>query len=133
MKLALEDEDVINESLYILIEDLRSRGVPPEKCEQIAADVYRAALNPTATVPLRVWTLGNLEQKLVPTMAAIDKLASFLRDWDGESELDLIWTDDLKMNRYSVTPEDLDLIAGAQCSSKCFALQESQLVARKES
>jgi len=45
---------------------------------------------------IRVWTLGSLKDGIIPTPAAIDRLAALLtnKTYGG---LDLIWTDDIKL------------------------------------
>lgn len=49
---------------------------------------------------VRVWTLGDLEKGILPTDAAIDKLANILLSNPGGGAFDLIWGPDLKVNEY---------------------------------
>lgn len=49
---------------------------------------------------VRVWTLGDLEKGILPTDAAIDKLANILLANPGGGAFDLIWGPDLKVNEY---------------------------------
>lgn len=46
---------------------------------------------------IRVWTMGDIDKELVPTEAAINKLASLLTNNVGGGIVDLIWSSDLKL------------------------------------
>lgn len=105
--------DATTQTLRTLVELLQERGVPDEKCEQICADIYRALDNPAATVPVRVWVLGDVDKRFIPSEAAIAKLVKFIETWDGQGDLDVVWGPCLKMHRVAVTPEDLDVVCSA--------------------
>ena len=44
----------------------------------------------------RLWILGSLEHKVIPTKATIQKLAAILSDTPSEGVMDFIWDDGLK-------------------------------------
>lgn len=46
---------------------------------------------------IRIFTLGSLEHKIIPTAAAVSKLSDALENHPGVGTLDLIWSDDLKL------------------------------------
>ncbi len=49
---------------------------------------------------VRLWTLGDLEKGILPTDAAIDKLANILLSNPGGGAFDLIWGPELKVQEY---------------------------------
>lgn len=49
---------------------------------------------------VRVWTLGDLDKGILPTDAAIEKLADILLSNPGGGAFDLIWGPDLKVTDY---------------------------------
>jgi hypothetical protein len=63
---------------------------------------------------LRIWKLGSLEHKILPTEQAIETLATkiqeMLDNWDGKSDLDLIWGPELTVETHPVTGEELNVI-----------------------
>lgn len=78
----------------------KADGAPLPDHNQIAkaADVFKAV--PLAK--LRVWTLGDLDARLLPSPQAFQRLADVLRNWDGESTLDVIWGPDLKCQQFDL-------------------------------
>jgi hypothetical protein len=46
---------------------------------------------------IRLWKLGNLEHKIVPTKEASEKLASILKGHTGSETMDLIWGPDIEV------------------------------------
>jgi hypothetical protein len=49
---------------------------------------------------IRIWKLGSLEHRMLPTEAAIDQLWNILDEWDGVSDLDVVWGPDLTLEIY---------------------------------
>lgn len=72
-----------------------------------------AKLKPIRTPKLRIWKLGSIEHRVLPTQAAIQRLAGMLSEWDGESDLELIWDDALKMEQVDVATGDVDIVIPA--------------------
>lgn len=77
-----------NPMLYAILDDL----VTLEKMKM--ADL--AALD-GAISHIRIWKLGNLEHKILPTDAAVQKLADLLLNNVGGGAMDLIWGPDLEI------------------------------------
>lgn len=50
---------------------------------------------------IRIWKLGNLEHKILPTDAAVQKLADLLLNNVGGGSMDLIWGPDLEISETS--------------------------------
>jgi hypothetical protein len=46
---------------------------------------------------IRIWKLGSLEHRIFVKKEAFDKLHNILKDWDGQSNLDLVWDDTLRV------------------------------------
>lgn len=46
---------------------------------------------------VRVWTLGSLEHKVLPTQEAVDRLAAILSKPAPDGGFDIIWDDSLKV------------------------------------
>jgi len=49
---------------------------------------------------VRIWTLGDLEKEIIPSNAAVQKLATMLTNNVGGGTMDLIWGPDLKVQEY---------------------------------
>lgn len=60
----------------------------------------RAALD-GAIAHVRLWTLGDLEHKIIPKDAAIDKLSDILCNAGGGGPIDIIWGPDIKLTETS--------------------------------
>ncbi len=59
---------------------------------------------------IRLWKLGDLENKILPTNEAFQKLADILNtDKDGEV-LDLIWGPDLTVELIPTGPQDIEAL-----------------------
>lgn len=67
---------------------------------------------------LRIWRLGNLEHKILPTETIINKLADMIRAWDQESDLNIIWTPDLEVQQIDLDTNAVDIIVPANCDVK---------------
>lgn len=65
---------------------------------------------PPYTPKVRIWRLGNTEQRVFPTQKAIDRLANILKDWDQVSDLEIIWSDDLSVEQLDLDSNDIDII-----------------------
>jgi hypothetical protein len=59
---------------------------------------------------IRLWSLGDIEKGLQPTEQSVNKLANILTDWNGEDDLDLIWTEDLKCTVIHGDKNSIDVI-----------------------
>lgn len=64
--------------------------------------VDRSALD-GAISQIRLWKLGNLEAKILPSAAAIDKLANMLVNGVGGGIIDLIWGPDIELTESTTT------------------------------
>lgn len=51
---------------------------------------------------LRLWRLGSLEHKIIPTYATIRKLAEHLDGWKANETLDLIWGPDIQYQEIDI-------------------------------
>lgn len=69
-------------------------------------------------VTIRLWTLGSLEHRMVPNQAAIERLANILKDWDGKSDLEIIWGPELRLTQYVADPNDRNVISLPKVSIK---------------
>ena len=74
-------------------------------------------IKPSETQMLRVWKLGSLEHKILPTTEAVEKLSSLLSDWDGKTTLDIIWGPDLQVDQYDLG-NGTDIVLPASGSGK---------------
>lgn len=54
---------------------------------------------------IRLWKLGSLEHKIIPSQEAIDKLRSIL-DGIGDGGFDIIWGPDLELEVYEEKDAD---------------------------
>jgi hypothetical protein len=63
---------------------------------------------------IRVWKLGSLEHRIIPTQDTINKFADMLVKWDGKSDLDLIWGPDIQVECFYVTANDIDFLRKSQ-------------------
>lgn len=68
---------------------------------------------------LRIWKLGNLEHRILPTKEAIDRLADILMKWDGKSDLDLIWSPDISMEQVDLDTNAIDIIVPEDVEFGC--------------
>lgn len=58
----------------------------------------RSEFSPSSKRLVRLWQLGDIDQKLRPTEQAIDKLAYLLQEYPRE----LIWGPDIKVSTYRI-------------------------------
>lgn len=65
---------------------------------------------------LRIWSLGSLEHKILPTKDTIQKLVEMLSEWDGQSDLDLVWGPDLQVQQFDLGPQGqtTDIVKGPE-------------------
>lgn len=49
---------------------------------------------------LRVWKLGSTEFSVVPTDYMVCQFAELLKNWDGTSDLNLVWGMPLSMQEF---------------------------------
>lgn len=47
---------------------------------------------------IRLWTMGSLEHRIIPTKAAVEKLRNIIKENHGDGVLNLVWGDDLPKN-----------------------------------
>lgn len=59
---------------------------------------------------IRIWKLGSLEHKILPTKEAVEKLAGIVLGWDRETTLDLVWGPDLELVQLDVDSNTIDLL-----------------------
>ncbi len=85
---------------------------PPVEQMTLVAGEFIQPFPTQPTTRLRVWKLGSLEHKILPTPAAIQKLADLLVQWDGKSDLDIIWGPELTVEQFDVGPGGIDVVGG---------------------
>jgi hypothetical protein len=76
----------------LIVEDLENAKV---------TSIIRKEINSNKKY-IRIWKLGNLEYKIMPTKAAFEKLQKALEEWDGVSTLDIIWGPDLTLEVFEI-------------------------------
>lgn len=67
-------------------------------------------LKPIRTPKIRIWNLGSLEHRILPSQEAIDRLVTLLQAWQPGEDLDLVWGPELTMTQYDCGPGDIDII-----------------------
>lgn len=66
----------------------------------------------TAPTKLRIWKLGSLEHRIVPSDKAVRRLQRILNKWDHKSDLDVIWgPDPIELVEFDVAHGDRDLVS----------------------
>lgn len=83
-------------------------AVRPSQAQVIKATV--TPLKPIVRPKLRIWRLGSLEEKILPTQKAIDTLTSYLQQWDGNSSIDIVWGPDLHVEQIDLATNAVDII-----------------------
>ena len=53
---------------------------------------------------LRVFRLGSVQHRLMPSPEQVEKLEKILKDWDHESDLDIVWGPDIDVLEFDVGP-----------------------------
>lgn len=66
---------------------------------------------------IRIWRLGSLEEKILPTDSAIQKLANLLLNNVGGGSMDLIWGPDLQLDE---TSTDVQKFLGSEKYTVCL-------------
>jgi hypothetical protein len=54
---------------------------------------------------IRLWTLGSLEEKMLPGPGAIQKLADMLAEKKSGVDLDIVWGPELKVYEFDATDD----------------------------
>jgi hypothetical protein len=67
-------------------------------------------LKPYRTPKLRVWTLGDLEKQIYPTEKSVGMLHDLIKNWDGISDLDIIWGPELSVQQFDLHRDDVDAV-----------------------
>ena len=78
---------------------------------------------------IRLWTLGNLEHKIIPSQHMVNKLRHILNDNADKDELDLVWGPDLSLKCVDVGDEEVsDIIRCFDEDGNCtyYRVEEKQ-------
>jgi len=59
---------------------------------------------------IRLWKLGSLEHKIIPTQSAIQKLEAMLEDIEGENEADIIWGPDVSVELIIINDNEINTV-----------------------
>jgi hypothetical protein len=54
---------------------------------------------------IRLWKLGSLDHKVMPTKESFEHLRKILENWDGVSTIDIIWGPDLKLEVFEINAD----------------------------
>ena len=94
-----------------LLSALGLAALPPEetKMKAVAGEALKLHV-PERHAQIRVWKLGSLEHKILPSDNAMGKLGEILKNWDGKSDLDLIWGPDISVEVINTHPDDVNYI-----------------------
>lgn len=75
---------------------------------------YKELRAPAQVKPLRrlrVWKLGSLEHRILPTERAIQKLAEQLKElYESNGDVDLIWTDGITCETHYFSDDEINVI-----------------------
>ena len=63
---------------------------------------------------IRLWKLGNAENKIYPTKEAIKKLSEMLMESSNSEIMDLIWGPDITVQEIEVKEDDINLLLAAE-------------------
>lgn len=61
---------------------------------------------------IRLWKLGSLEHKLMPTKETVERLANIL--FNTSEVKDIIWGPDISVQEIEVSGDDLNVIVSAK-------------------
>ncbi len=62
---------------------------------------------------IRVWRLGDLEAKIIPTEAAIQRLADILMTRVDGQDLDVIWNPWISVQQLDIESGEVSVVVGA--------------------
>jgi hypothetical protein len=113
-------------ALTCLIPSLATKAETPRVTPLKA---YVGTLREQSRPKLRVWKLGNLEHKVMPTDTTMQRLADILTKWDGTSDLDLIWDPSIEVQQLDVTDNTVDIILPVDATVETKATDDTEMKA----
>lgn len=54
---------------------------------------------------IRIFKIGSLEHKIIPSPELVERLQEILDEWDGDSDLNLAWGPDITIDEYTFGEE----------------------------